>query len=239
MSIDQDLLYRLVTRCGEIAGEPGMVPSVTLVYSKSAAAPMAAYVAAYEAVAPKTTARTQAQEDVARLLGALEKPYREARTLALSFVEGVVLPETLRSAATDTDRGNAIRALQRLLDDHKAEDWVVLVNAGAFAAAAPPALEALRASTAASTALSVAETKRAEAFEPAYQAVITMKSVVRDGLGRNTAQYRSLRIPRSGAAKQATAKATTAKAPAKPAITAPDGTGAAAAPAPDPAPGGK
>jgi hypothetical protein len=245
MYVDYELLYRLLTRCGEIAGEVGTAASVKLVHSEIVAAPAAIYVAAHDAEGPAITARTQAHEVAARTLEALDGPYKEARTLAGAFVAGVVLPDTLKSASTDTDRANAIRALQRLLKDHHGEKWVDAVDAGPFAGAAQPALQALDAAVAADTALLNAQTACSVAYEPAYKAMLKMKEVVRDAMGRQCSAYRRLRIPRGRAAKQADPAAAPSAAPAKPALTAPDGTGASAAPAPaaaptpEPAPGGK
>jgi hypothetical protein len=236
MTVDYELLYRLVTRCSSIGVAVETPQSVKLVYTEIVAAPVAAYVAAYEAVGPKTTARTQAHAAVERTLEALEQPYKEARALAAVFVTGVVLPDTLKSASTDTDKANAVRGMLRLLADHHGEKWVDAVEAGAFPSSAPPALQALGAAVAADDAVLKAETARAKAFDPAYRALLSMRNIVREGMGRNSQAYRRLRIPRSRAAKAAevaaektaAAPATPAAAPPKP--SSPDGTGATTAP---------
>lgn len=202
-----DVVYRLLTRAAEIAAEPEMHPSVISVYNGILKAPAEACIQAHEAIAEAEGACARARREAAEALDGLDPHYKVARAVVLAFLPDVVLPDTLKSLATDTDKLNAIAAVLKAINDNASEAWAAGLLAGPFGASGPKAADALKAAVASSKALSKARDERGAAVALAHAKFVPWKRVVREALGSRSVQYRRIHITSGRRPKAAKADA--------------------------------
>lgn len=227
---------RVLLRSEEIAVEQGMRKSIVRVYNDKLAPAAAPYLAADAIVTASTTALNASNEGLPPALDKIDLPYQEARIVAFVFIPGAVLPETLKSQPTDTDKISALDKLMNALDEHKAEPWAAELLQGEFGTQAASVVTLIRDGVTASKNLAAARTERQAALPAAYDAFIQYKRLVRTVLGSASKQYQRIHV-RELEAKPDKGKTTkgTAKKPADPVVTTPVVTAPVVTP-PTPAP---
>ncbi|MFT3774714.1 MAG: hypothetical protein QM820_55895 [Minicystis sp.] len=218
-NVDHDLLLRLLTRSEEVAAEPGMKPTVVLVYQDVLKKPAQAYQAATSQAKDADTIYVEKTRDAAKALDAMDAPYREARSVVGAYLPMLAVPATLKSQPTDTEQRGAIKDLRAEIEKRGGEAWATELLNGAFGQLAPVTIAALDASIAAGKVSATARQQRAAAFDPAYASFLRFKQVVRDALGPKSKQYQRLRVHRKGTAEP------TDDAPQPPASPSPKPTG--------------
>jgi hypothetical protein len=200
--IDYDRFNRLLTRCGEVAAEPGMKKSVVRVYADVLKDAADQFQQAHWAIQQAETASGSEVNDALSALTALDAPYREARSVVLAYVPAARLPDTLKTQPTDTDKLNAIEGLLKVLDEHAGKPWADEQKLGEFGQQSPKTLTEIKEAITASKALAAARAKRANAYGPAYDRYLRFKHVVRDGLGSKSPQYKRIHVRASRTAEE-------------------------------------
>jgi hypothetical protein len=194
VTIDYERFARVVTRCIEVANEPGANPVVVSVFKETLADPAAAYLAGELAVSTAMTSFAKENREALDALVSLDGPYRVARSAVMAILPETKLPDTLKSQPTDTDKLNAIDRLIDLIDDHIGKEWADTLLQGEFGTMAPKASQELTESIAANKGLSKAKTERAAAYGPTYEKYLRFKHVVRNAYGPGSKQYRRIHI---------------------------------------------
>lgn len=225
--IDYGRFARILKRCAEIAGEPGMNASVVQVYGGVLAASAKAFLDADDAVKAAESAHAKEYHEAEAALDALDAPYRVARSTAAAFVTGIRLPETLKAQRTDTDKVSAVEALLDMLAEHAGATWADHLAQGEFGQKASLAVTEINEATAANTVLGQAREARAAAYGPAYERYLKYKRVVRDARGAKSKEYRRIHIRDAGGVEEGDDPT---PAPPAPSPTPPD------APSPTPQP---
>lgn len=202
-NIDYARFHRLVTRCIEVAGEQGAPPVLVEVYNASIAQPLLQYLSASNAVVEAQSDLSKEGTEATAALEAFDGPYRVARSAAAAVVKTLKLPDTLKKQPTDTDKLTAIERLFALIQDRAGQPWADALLAGEFGQRAPVVLQEVGESIEASKALHKAKADRAQAFEPAWQAYLGFKRLVRDAHGSASPQYRRIHLPNRGGAPEA------------------------------------
>ncbi|MDI1445704.1 hypothetical protein [Polyangium sp. 6x1] len=203
MSIDYNRFARVLARSLEIAEEPDGNPVVVAVFKETLADATTEYLATEKAVADATTAFSKENHEALQALASLDAPYRVARSALLAVQPHTVLPDTLKSLATDTDQLDAIRRLLDLIDDHVGKPWADAILDGEFGARAPKAITELTESIAANKQLSKAKFARAQVYGPTYEKYLSFKQVVRNAYGPGSKQYRRIHLRASPGASEA------------------------------------
>jgi hypothetical protein len=193
-AIDYTRFNRVLTRSAEIAVEPGMKPSIVRVYNDVLKEPAARFRTAHRAVSQAEGNFRKENSEALDALNALDRPYRETRSVVLAYAPSVILPATLKVQKTDTDKLNAIESLIDTLDDHAGAAWAEEQTKGTFGQLAPQTVIELNEAIAANKALSGARDERAAAYGPAYERYLRFKRVVRDGLGARSKQYKRIHV---------------------------------------------
>jgi hypothetical protein len=228
-ALEFDFMYRILTRAAEVASEPGMNICVVNAYDGLLKGPSMVFCKAHEDVSDAMSSYGRDTREAVEAFDVLDTHYKLARTMVLAFVPDKVLPDTLRSLATDTDKLNAIKSLLGALSKHAGEKWADDILAGEFGAQAPQAAKDLEDAIASNKALAQARDARAEAYEPAYEKLVVFRRVVRDALGSRSKQYKRLDLKQR---KNAAPEEQGAKPPAE----CSTGAGSAQAPTPTQAP---
>jgi hypothetical protein len=200
---------RLLTRCQEVASEPAMNAGVVAVYTGVFKPVADAFLKAHAAVGEGKSDLAEQGSEAAVALREMDPLYRVARSVLLAFKPGAVLPITLGSQPTDTDKMNAIEDLLKALNKHAGEAWADAQLQGAFGVSGAKAVTSMKEAIAASKALSKAREDRASAYEPAYVGYLAFKRVVRDALGSKSKQYKRIHLRDTGADAGADAGADT------------------------------
>jgi hypothetical protein len=206
-NIDYDRFRRLLTRCQEVASEPAMNAGVIAVYTGVVKPAADAFLKAHDAVAAGESELAAQSSQATVALREMDSLYRVARSVLLAFKPGTVLPTTLRSQTTDTDRMNAIEDLLKALNKHAGEAWADEQIQGAFGVAGAKAVASMKEAIAANKTLAKAREERASAYEPAYDGYIAFKRVVRDALGSKSKQYKRIHLRDADAGDSATGEA--------------------------------
>ena len=220
--IDYPRFYRLATRCQELASRAGVSATVSEGFTSVLAPLLTAYKATHDALpaAEAKAAKERGEGFVA--LGKIDQPYRVARAAVLLHRPYESLPETLKMQPTDTDKLNAVQALLHVLEaaDAAHETWAGPLLTGEFGTLAPEVVREVSEAIAASTDLSHAVQARSAAYQPAYDAYLRFKNVVRQVFGATSREYHSIHI-RAGHASDAdpTAGTPAAAPPAAPPTT--------------------
>lgn len=202
MTIDYERFERIGARCKEIAEDTSLPPILAIVYDEVVKGPLEAFLTASKAV---DTARSAFAKENGEALAALDEvdgPYRVARSSVLAVLPETVLPETLKSLPTDTDKVNAIERLTDVIDDHVGKPWADTLLAGPFGTLGPKVVKEITEAVAANLALSKAMRERAAAFGPAHEVYMRFKRVVRDALGPGSKQYRRIHLRASPGKKE-------------------------------------
>jgi len=192
--MDYARMGRILSRCTEIANTPSVKAVVKVTYLGVLKGPAQVFVDADRAVIKAESADAKETNEAVAALNLLDQPYREARSVVKAFVPTIVVPMTLKQLATDTDRINAIHTLIEVIVDHQGLTWAVELANGTFGQKAQPTITALEAAIAASKTLASARTIRAAAFDPAYEAYLRFKRVVRDALGAMSIEYKRIHL---------------------------------------------
>jgi hypothetical protein len=191
-TIDYARFTRALNRCGEIAKEPGMKASVLMVYKDVLMPAAQSYLTADDKVTAAESSFGKEAKEAVDALEALDGLYRETRSVVAAFVTGIVLPDTLKTQRTDTDKVDAIEDLVGILDEHTGEAWADTLMSGEFGQKAPKTIKEIYEAIEANKGLSDARTARAAAHGPAYEAYLKFKRVVRDALGPASKQYKRI-----------------------------------------------
>lgn len=202
MRIDYGRFVRVTSRCGEVAAAQGASSIVAIVYKEKAEGPITAFLNAHKAVEDAESAYTKEHREGREALVQLDQPYRLARSTVAALFPDIVLPETLKSLSTDTDKMLAVERLLDIVDDHVGTPWADLLLAGPFGQLAPKVVKELSESIAADSALYQAIVARAAAYGPAYEAYLPFKRVVRDALGPGSREYRRINLRASPSASK-------------------------------------
>jgi SWI/SNF-related matrix-associated actin-dependent regulator 1 of chromatin subfamily A len=221
---------RLLARCEEIATAENAKPLVVLVYEKLFGAVARTFRDAHENFPAAQSAARKARAAAAESLAKFDRPFREARAVALSFVPTLVLPETLASQPTETDKVLVIRELLRILQQNEGSDWADAFADGPFAAQAAMVIEQIRLAREADLDLEAARIARAKAYQDARPHFYAFKKVVREGHGAKSWEYRRIHL-RRGEEKQGAEAEAEAAAEAEPAAEAEAEAATAAEPA--------
>jgi hypothetical protein len=198
---------RLLTRCQEVASEPAMNAGVVAVHTGVLKPVADAYLKAHAAVIEGESELAAQSLEATMALSEMDTLYRVARSVLLAFKPGTVLPTTLRTQPTDTDRMNAIEDLLNALNKHAGEAWADQQIQGAFGVAGAKAVASMEEAVAANKTLSKARETRASAYGPAYDGYIAFKRVVRDALGSKSKQYKRIHLRDADAGENASSEA--------------------------------
>lgn len=199
MGIDYFRFDRILSRCGELAARPDVDVSVKRVHDERLVSEAAAFRAAHKAVKDADEKASSERGQALDALAKIDQPYRQARAVALQYVTDLAIPDTLKSLDTDTDRRDAIRDLQALLDDHDdAPGWAKDLTDGEFGRLAPDAIREIDEWIAANGDLETATNARAAAYGPAYERYLGFKDVVRQTYGSSSIHYRRIHVRRGG-----------------------------------------
>ncbi len=192
--IDYPRFARLLIRTGEIAAGANMKPEVVQTYDQVLKAIAASYLALDKDVTKAETAFAKENRERLEALADLDGPFRTARAVVAAHVEGTVVPETLKTQPTDTEKVKAIEDLIDAIDDYVGQPWADALLSGEFGTKAPVTVKEIKEAMAANTALSKAAQKRAEGYGPAHGAFIKFKAVVRNALGPKSIEYRRIHL---------------------------------------------
>lgn len=220
-AIDFPRFHRVLLRSAEIAAEEGMKKSVVRVYNDVLKDASERFRRAHWDVQQGQTAYGELSTSAARLLAAIDAPYREARSVVLAFLPAAELPHTLKVEPTDTDKQNAIASLLKVLESNAGKAWADELKVDDFGKQAPGALVVLGDAIEANKALSDARHERAISYGEAYERYLRFKRVVRDALGQKSKHYKRIHIRGTHTDEQSTPVTAPAAATAPATATAP------------------
>jgi hypothetical protein len=193
-NIDYDRFVRVLTRCVELGADAAQPPIIGHVYKETAEGPITAFLAANKAVTAAMTAYAKENREALKALADLDVPYRAARSAVLAMMPETVLPDTLKSQPTDTDKLNAIERLLDVVDDHAGKPWADTLLQGEFGQKAPATVKELNEAITANKELGQSTMARAAAYGPAYEVYLRFKRVVRDTRGPGSKEYRRIHL---------------------------------------------
>jgi len=194
MSINYKLFARLMNRASEVAKQGGIPPIVTRVHNERLKAPAEAFLSACAALDKAVGNRAKEGGEAGDALERIDKPYAVARATALAYLPHLVLPETLKSVATDTDKMVAIETLIEVLEARVSEAWAKELLDGAFGKQAPSVVKEIDDAIQADAALAEARAARAEAYGLAYDEYLSFKRVVRAACGPTSREYHRIHL---------------------------------------------
>jgi hypothetical protein len=192
--MDYARMVRVLCRCTEIAEASNVKAIVKTTYDGVLKGPAETFLNADRAVTKAQSASAKEAKEAAVALETLDQPYREARSVVKAFIPTAKVPATLKQLPTDTDRLNAIDVLFEVVDDYQATTWALELATGSFGQKVKPTITELQEAIAASKALADARTTRAAAFDPAYEAYMRFKRVVRDAFGAKSIEYKRIHL---------------------------------------------
>lgn len=198
MAVDYDRLMRVLVRCEQVAQDRGVKPIVKRVYDERLSAVASTYRDAYDALPIAASTKNRERAEAKEQLAGLDQPYREARATYLAYAPSAVIPETLKSLVTDTDKVRAVQTLLDRIDDHVGSGWADDLLAGPFGQNAPRCVDEVNQATAADTEYDAAQKARAAAHGPAYEMYLAFKNVVRNAHGPSSAFYRRIHLRADG-----------------------------------------
>lgn len=187
-------MARLLTRCTEIAEDAMVKPVVKTTYLGILESPALTFLNAERTVMKAESTYAKEASEAAAALEALDQPYREARSVVKAFVPTTNVPATLKQLPTDTDRLNAIETLVDVVDDYETTTWANDVLQGPFGQKAAATMTEFEEAITANKRLGEARTTRAAAFDPAYEAYLRFKRVVRDAYGATSVEYKRIHL---------------------------------------------
>jgi hypothetical protein len=193
-TIDYGRFVRVLSRCAELAADASQPAIIGLVYKEAMEGLVTAFLEAEKATTTATGALGKEGHEARKALTDLDAPYRVARSAVLAVLPDTVLPQTLKVQPTDTDKLNAIERLLYVVNEHAGKGWADELLKGDFGQKASKAVKELKETIAASTELGKANTARAAAYGPAYEAYLRFNRVVRDALGPTSKEYRRIHL---------------------------------------------
>lgn len=193
-AMDYAKMARMLTRCAEIADSANVKPLVKTTYLGILEGPATAYLNAQRDVTKMESANAKETSEAEMALEALDQPYRETRSVVKAFVPTIHVPMTLKQLPTDTDRLNAIEALLDVVNEYKATSWGGDLMNGAFAQKAAMSRKEFEEAIAANKHLGEARMNRTATYEPAYEAYLRFKRVVRDAYGHTSVEYKRIHL---------------------------------------------
>jgi len=194
--IDYPRFYRVLTRCQSLAEASTATDNVKKGWELVLSPLASAYRAAHDALSPaEEKAKKETGEELVAL-GKIDQPFREARAVVLMHRPYAQVPDTLKAQPTDTDKLNAIQALLHTIEEAHAshEAWADPLVAGAFFTLAPDVIRETTEAIAASKDLGHAVSARSSAYQPAYDAYLRFKTVVRETFGHASKEYRDIHV---------------------------------------------
>ncbi|MDC0748924.1 hypothetical protein [Polyangium mundeleinium] len=199
--IDYKRFHRVLTRSEELGVAPDARQVVSRVYADVLKAAAAAFLGAHKSVVAGESAAGKEGTEAAAALESIDRPYREARAVALAYVPTLRVPDTLKRQPTDTDKMTAIEALLDAIDDHVGSAWADDIVNGEFGKLAPQVVKEINESIDANKDLANAKQARAAAYGPAYEKYLAFKRVVRAAHGPASKEYKRIHLRASGAAE--------------------------------------
>lgn len=193
-ALEFDKMARVLVRCEELALAPDAKAMVKLTYAGVLEERAHAFMDASRAVMKIESLSAKETREANVALERLDQPYREARSVVKAFVPTAKVPMTLKQLTTDTDRLQAIGGLLDVLKEYESTPWAGELMSGKFGQTATSTMNELAEAIAASRALADARKTRAEALEPAYEAYVRFKRVVRDAAGSKSHEYRRIHL---------------------------------------------
>ncbi len=187
-------MARMLTRCAEIAEDAMVKPLVKTTYLGILESPAVSFLNAERAVMKAESAYAKEAAEANAALETLDQPYREARSVVKAFVPTTNVPATLKQLPTDTDRLVAIETLVDVVDDYETTTWASELLNGPFGQKAVATMTEFEEAIAANKRLGEARTTRAAAFDPAYEAYLRFKRVVRDAYGATSVEYKRIHL---------------------------------------------
>jgi hypothetical protein len=197
-AIDFERMKRVLLRCRELAESKDVLPIVRTVFADRLDALASEFVAAHDAMPLAESSSRKEVKEAREKLADLDQPYREARAVYLAYYPEAVLPETLRSQPTDTDKKHAVLTLLDRIDDNVGAGWADALLDGPFGKEAGPTVAEVDEAAAATAELAAARNRRARALGPAYEAYLAFKNVVRNTYGPKSLQYRRIHLRSDG-----------------------------------------
>lgn len=198
-AIDHKRFFRVLARCQELGTAADARPVVARVYADVLKSPADAFLAAHKTVAAGESAAAKEESEASAALESIDKPYREARAVALAYVPTLKVPDTLKRQPTDTDKVTAIEDLLDAIDDHVGTAWADEILSGEFGKRAPLAIKEVSESVEANKGLGSTKQARAAAYGPAYEKYLSFKRVVREVHGPASKEYKRIHLRGSGA----------------------------------------
>lgn len=193
-AVDYTRFYRLVDRVKEVRVAPGAPPLVVIVYQRATEAPLARFSTAHVGVDDATTRLNQANDEIAKNIEAMKRYSNTALAVIAALLPQTKLPGPLTAQATDTDRRQMLQRLFTIITPHAGEDWADELLQGDFGTLGTLFIGYLNDAIQAANDLQAAKTERAASFEPAWQAFIAFRRVVRSQFGPKARQHRRLQV---------------------------------------------
>jgi len=194
MAIKYKLFGRLLLRADEVASQSGISAVVTRVHGDVLKGPATAFLTAEAALTTAISAQSKESGEAKAALAKIDKSYGVARAAAMAYQPHLVLPETLKSVPTDTDKMDAIETLLEVLEVHANEGWAKELLDGEFGKLAPEAVREIDEGMRADATLSAARSARSAAYGPAYDAYLSFKRVVRAACGPKSREYHRIHV---------------------------------------------
>lgn len=198
-TIEYAKMARMLTRCAEIANSATTKPLVKTTYQGILEGPALAFLNAERDVAKMESAYAKEMSEANVALESLDQPYRETRSVVKAFVPTMTVPATLKVLPTDTDRLNAIDALLEVVNEYKTTSWATELLNGPFVQKAAATTKEFAEAIAATKQLGEKRAARIAAFDPAYEAYLRFKQVVRDAYGHTSVEYKRIHLRASPA----------------------------------------
>jgi len=184
---------RRCNRCDAIRIEPG-APQVLVDVYQTIGQPLQAFSESMQRVKGAEKRLNDAEAGRTSSLAVMEKQFRVTRAAVAAMVPTTVLPDTLKSQRTDTDKRHAILELKSAVEEHAGAAWADNLMQGEFGQKAPAAILHLTEYIEAGNALQKAKADRVSAFGPAWSAFVKYKRLVEATLGSSSRQYQGLRL---------------------------------------------
>lgn len=194
MQVSHPRHFRILNRCVEIANEPGAPPAVTHVYASVLKEPLETYLATSEAFVVKSDAWRKENGEALKALENFVGTFETGRSALAAMHPDETLPDPLKSAPTDTDKGSAIEGLLHSVEKHKPEPWAEALLSGEFGTKAPLVVAEIDQAVQASKDLTAACDARAAAFGQSYEKFLAFKRVVRSAFGPTSKQYHRIHV---------------------------------------------
>lgn len=193
-AVDYARFHRLAGRAQEVRDAPGAPVLIVAVYQRSAATPLARFTTAHAGVDDATTRLNHANGEIAKNIEAMKRHSNTALAAIAAVLPETKLPGPLSTQATDTDRRQMLQRVFTILTPFAGEDWADELLQGEFGTLGTQFIGYLNDAIQAANDLQAARAERAAAFEPAWQAFIAFRRLVRSKYGVAARQHRRLQV---------------------------------------------